>query len=407
MKLLRLARRARHTGKRRSATRRALALAGLLVVGASIVPVREAQGQIPFTGVGLGYPIRSLDARSIALGGVADGLLGGSLSLGNPADLTLHRTAAVAIAIAGENIDLTSPSATQNTGRSWFPVIGAVVPLGDWAVRVGFGGLLDQDLRIIGTDTLSTSLGRYEFEEQRTRDGGVSQIDASVARRLGPVSVGIGLQRLTGSLQQSFRRRFTGDLDNTGILPGSVTQASETDYRGWSVKAGLNTELFDRLVVSGAYFFATDLTAERLQSPLERTFRLPSGFSGGASGLITDRLFLAVGGGWAGWSQTELEAEADFTTADVSWLGGGLGYNVFFGSVPLAIRVGARTRDLPFVLKGFEQSTEQALTFGLGIVLGGRARIDLGFEFGRRGELETTGTEESFTGLNFTASLGQ
>ena len=378
----------------------------LSVVGASLFATAEARAQIPYTSVGLGYPIRSADARSLALGGVTDGLLGGTFSLGNPADVTLHRSAAVALAIAGENIDLTSPSATQNTGRSWFPVIGAVVPLGDWGIRVGFGGLLDQDLRIIVTDTLNSSLGRYEFEELRTRDGGVSQIDASVARRLGPVSVGVGVQRLTGSLQQRFRRRFTGDLDGTGILPGAVMQASETDYRGWSVKAGLNAELDDRFVVSGTYFFATDLTAERLQSPLEREFRLPSGFSGGASGLITDRLFVAVGGGWSGWSQTETEGDT-FTTADVSWLGGGLAYNVFFGSIPVALRAGARTRDLPFVLPELEQSKEQAITFGLGVVLGGRARVDLGFEFGSRGDLETTGTEESFTGLNFTASLAQ
>jgi hypothetical protein len=398
--------RRRPTGFTCLGERRFLALAGLALAGASLLPTTEAHAQIPFTAVGLGYPIRSIDARSIALGGVTNGLLGGSFSLGNPADVTLHSSAAVAVAVAGENVDLTSPSATQNTGRSWFPVIGAVVPLGDWAVRVGFGGLLDQDMRIIVTDTLDSSLGRFEFEEQRTRDGGLSQIDVSIGRKLGPVGVGVGIQRLTGSLQQSFRRRFTEDIDGSGFLPGGVVQASETDYRGWSVKAGLNAELYDRFVLSGAYFFATDLTAERLQSPLEREFRLPSGFEGGASGLITNRFFVAVGGGWSGWSQTEPDP-GSFGTADVSWLGGGLAYSVFFGSIPVAIRAGARTRDLPFILPEFEQSKEQAITFGLGVVLGGRARIDLGFEFGSRGDLETTGTEESFTGLNFTASLVQ
>jgi hypothetical protein len=364
------------------------------------------EAQVPFTAVGVGYPIRSLDARSIGLGGVANGLLGGTLSLGNPADLTLHRSAAAAAAIAAEDITLRADAGDQNTGRSWFPLIGTVVPLGDWAFRVGFGGVLDQDVGIILTDTLSTSIGRYEFEEQRDRDGGVSQIDVSVARRLGPVSVGVGIQRLTGSLQQTLRRRFTADIDSSGVLPGPVREAAETDYAGWSVKAGLNAQLADRFVMSGSVFFAADLKAKQVETLIERTLRLPNGFEGGLSGRITPRLLLAAGGGWSGWSGTEPPSE-EFEVADVTWFGGGLEYTVFLGSVPLGLRAGGRTRDLPFVLPERKQSQENAITAGLGTRLGGRVQVDLGFEFGRRGELELSGAEESFTALNLTVGIRQ
>jgi hypothetical protein len=365
-----------------------------------------ARAQTPYTAVGIGYPIRSIDARSTSLGGVANGLLGGTFSLGNPADLTLHASAAVAAAILGEDVTLKANAGDQSTGRSGFPVIGAVVPIGDWAFRVGFGGLLDQDVAIILTDTLSTSIGRYEFEELRTRDGGVSQIDVSAARKLGPVSVGVGVQRLTGSLQQRLRRRFTEDIDSTGVLPDGVLERAETDYGGWSVKAGANAEFKGRLVVSGSFFFATNLNAKQLGTFIERTLRLPNGFEGGLSALITPRLLLAAGGGWSGWSQAEPVTEA-FTAANTTWLGGGLEYTSLIASVPLALRAGYRTRMLPFVLPDREQSRENAFTTGLGARLGGRVRVDIGFEFGNRGDLEAAGTEESFTSLNLTVGIIQ
>jgi hypothetical protein len=366
----------------------------------------KARAQTPYTAVGIGYPIRSLDARSMSLGGVTNGLLGGTFSLGNPADLTLHSSAAVAAAIAGEDITVKAIGGDQSTGRSWFPVIGAVVPIGDWAFRVGFGGVLDQDMAIILTDTLSTSIGRFEFEELRTRDGGVSQIDVSAARKLGPVSVGIGIQRLTGSLQQRLRRRFTVDIDSTGVLPDGVLERAETDYGGWSVKAGANAQFKGRFVVSGTFFFAADLKADQLVSLMERTLRLPNGFEGGLSALITSHLLLTAGGGWSGWSQTEPVTE-NFTTASASWLGGGLEYTILVGSIPIAFRAGGRTRKLPFVLPDFEQSKENAITAGLGARIGGRVRVDLGLEFGNRGDLEAAGTEESFTSLNLTVGIIQ
>lgn len=365
-----------------------------------------AGAQTPYTAVGIGYPIRSIDARATSLGGVSNGLLGGTFSLGNPADITLHASAAVAASIAGEDVTIKANGGDQSTGRSWFPIIGAVVPIGDWAFRVGFGGLLDQDLSIILTDTLSTSIGHFEFEELRTRDGGVSQIDVSAARKLGPVSVGVGVQRLTGSLQQRLRRRFTVDIDSTGVLPDGVLERAETDYGGWSVKVGANAELEGRLVVSGSFFFATTLQADQLVSLVERSLALPNGFEGGLSALITPKLLLAAGGGWSGWSQSEPAGET-FTVADASWLGGGLEYTTFLGNIPMALRAGYRTRKLPFLLPDLEQSTESAITAGLGARLGGRVRVDIGFEFGDRGDLQAAGTEESFTSLNLTVGIIQ
>ncbi len=387
-------------------SRSAIGLACVLGLGGLLLGAPLAEAQVPFTAVGLGYPIRSLDARSLGLGGVTTGLLHGTSSLANPADLTLHDSPVVSISVAAEDIDLKHDGGSQNTGRSWFPVIDAVVPLGDWAFRVGFGGLLDQDLNVILTDTLSTSFGRFEFEELRTRDGGLSQIDISAARRLGPVSVGFGVQRLTGSLRQTLRRRFTVDVDSTGSLPGPVLEGSRTDYGGWAFRAGANATFLDRILVSGSFFWATDLTANESEGLFDRTFELPNGLELGASGRIGQRLMLTAGGGWSGWSDTSSPLiGAD--SVDVTWLGGGLEYTTFVGSMPLELRVGGRKRDLPFRLTGRAQPSEQAITFGFGARFAGRARFDLGFEVGSRGDLETADVEESFLAGSFTFSISQ
>lgn len=387
-------------------SRSALGLACALGLGGLLLGAPSAEAQVPFTAIGLGYPIRSLDARSLGLGGVATGLLNGTSSLANPADLTLHDSPVVSVSVAAEDIDLKHDSGSQNTGRSWFPVIDAVIPLEDWALRVGFGGLLDQDLKVILTDTLSTSFGRFEFEELRTRDGGLSQIDISAARRLGPFSVGFGVQRLTGSLRQTLRRRFTVDVDSTGSLPAPVLEGSRTDYGGWAFQAGANATFADRILVSGSFFWATDLRAKESEDLFERTFELPNGFELGASGRLSQRLMLTAGAGFSGWSDTAspfVGAEA----VDVTWLGGGLEYSTFLGAMPLALRVGGRTRDLPFRLPGRAQPREQAITFGFGALFSGRARFDLGFEVGSRGDLETADVEESFLAGSFTFSISQ
>ena len=48
-----------------------------------------------------------------------------------------------------------------------------------------------------------------------------------------------------------------------------------------------------------------------------------------------------------------------------------------------------------------------AFTFGFGALFSGRARFDLGFEVGSRGDLETADVEESFLAGSFTFSISQ
>ncbi len=110
-------------------SRSARGLACALGLGGLLLGAPSAEAQVPFTAIGLGYPIRSLDARSLGLGGVSTGLLDGTSSLANPADLTLHDSPLVSVSVAAEDIDLKHDGGSQNTGRCWFTVMDAVIPL--------------------------------------------------------------------------------------------------------------------------------------------------------------------------------------------------------------------------------------------------------------------------------------
>lgn len=396
----------------RSVRTRALALsaAALAVTAGSLA------GQTPATSVGLGYPVPPLDARAAGLGGTGVGLLGGTFSIGNPADLVEFTRPALSVSPAPEGV---SPAGTgESTGRNRFSTLRAVVPLGEWAASVSFGSELDQDWKFTSRDTLDISTGRFPFEERREHDGGVSTVDVSLARGVGPVSAGVSYQYLTGGLRQDLRRRFDPSVDEGLNAPRRVSQSSVWNYSGWRLTGGVGLEVADRVRVSGAYVFGADLTAERdsvvtlagdQPRPVgSRTFRLPPSARVGASALLTDDWMVALGGGWSRWSEADGGLEEE-RARDVYRAGGGVEFRgLELGAVPIVVRAGGRWRELPFVLPGREAADESALTAGLGTrVAGGSGQLDVGFELGSRGDRSRTGFEESFRRLTITATIRQ
>ncbi len=387
---------------RRSAT---AAVAALVLVG---LAAADARAQNPFTATGLGYPTPPVDARAAALGGVGTALAGGTFSIRNPADLVEFGDARMGVSAAPEGLTLRDATGEQETGRSRFSVIRAVVPLGSWAASVGFASELDQDWSFRDRDTLEISTGRFPFQERRTNDGGVSSIDLSLARSVGPVSVGVSWQKLTGDLRQSQVRRFEVSVDSAVEAPATVRQQALWSYSSWRVRAGASLELGDRVRVGGAYSWTDDLEAENDSLGTRRVFGMPDSWTAGASVRLAEAWLVSAGGGWEGWSETSADLR-EARAQDVTWGGAGVEYGGFgVGPVPLDLRVGGRFTDLPFARPGREFASEEAVTFGLGTSLAdGRAALDVSMEVGSRGELPATGAEESFTRFTFTASLRQ
>ncbi len=376
---------------------------GALLLAACAVGV---EAQAPITAVGLGYRVDPIDGRAAALGGTGIGLLGGSFSIRNPADLTQHEHPGFGLSFSGESVTLRSDGGDLDTGRERFTTIRALVPFSDWAASVAFGGAFDQDWAARFRDTLLLADGRVPFEEAREHDGGISAIDVSLARRFGALSVGISGQRLTGSLRQSFVRTFEAPLDGAPAL-ANTAGAQSVSYGAWRLRGGATLAVGERLLFSAVVGHGGKLEAESTDSVVVLAeVDLPTTFEAGASARLTDRVLVTAAGGWVGWAVAGDLSDA--SSHDVTWYGGGVEYDglsLLGGELP--VRLGARRADLPFSM-GSEPIGERAVTGGFGwIFRQGQAAVDLGFEFGSRGDLDSDGLEESFRRLTLSFTLRQ
>ena len=389
---------------------RACVRAGFALAALAASPV-ALFAQTPLTAVGLGYPVAPVDGRSAALGGSGSGLLGGSYSVTNPADLLLHAEPGFSVSLASEGVTLQGDGPSLDTGRGRFTTIRALVPYNDWAFSLAFGGEFDQDWSNILQDTLRLNDGAVPYEETREHNGGISTIDASLARRLGPLGVGISAQRLTGSLRQSFFRQFDDPIGGAPAL-GGIAGARELSWRAWRFRAGGSIRLGDRVVAgvslgTGGTLYATPEAAEEP----EAEFDLPTSIELGGSVRVADQILVTAGGGRAGWSAVgsrTAAAGSAFQSHDIAWLGGGVEYgalSLLGGRLPL--RAGWRRTGLPFS-RGAEALEESAFTGGFGWEFQeGLAVFDLAFESGSRGDVAAAGFAESFRRVTLSFSLRQ
>jgi len=394
--------------------------AAILLLAVTLAGGGRLEAQTPITSVGLGFPPPPIDARAAALGGVGVGLLDGTFSIRNPADLVEFERSGISVSTAPEDVDIVGPGVEVSNERNRFSTIRAIGVIDNWSFGVGFGSVLDRDFSFRFQDTLNASTGRFPFDERRVSDGGMSSIDFSIARALGPLSVGASFQKLNGSLRQELNRRFeTNVSDSTLAPPRTVNQGADWSFDSWRVTAGLGVNLGERVRISGSYYFTDDLSAERDTLGIEENFDMPSGFALGASGRVLDNLLVTAGGGFDEWSETDADFEGvplgfggntrAARAEDTLWLGGGVEYDVrLFGVFPLRLRGGGRYTELPFALPQREAPTERAFSFGLGTgVSGGSATIDAALELGERGDFESDGVEEDFQRFTITATIRQ
>ena len=396
--------------------------AAFVLLAAGVTSPLAAQSTI--TSSGLGYPVPPIDARAAALGSGGVGLLGGRLgatfSIRNPAELTQHEYPGVSVSLAPEGVTLKNPGgASHHTGRSRIGVIRAVVPLRGWAVSFGFGPELDQDWAVTIQDTLEASIGDIPFEERRTTDGGISAVDLSVARRIGQLSVGAGVQRLTGSVRQTFLRQFDALPDPAVPLLADVADARIFAYGGWRFKGGVSLDT-DRFMLGGSFGLSGDLSVDPQGEAavigdsivvdtlgVVTSVPMPNSVEVGGSLLVTRSIMFAAGGGWAGYSS--MDGVGSLNAYDTMW--GGLGVEVHSlraGGLSLPLRLGGRFAQLPFSVIEDNQVSERALAIGVGAVFReGAAAFDATFEFGNRGNRETDGLEETFRRLTLTFTLRQ
>ncbi len=389
---------------------RGVLLAAAVWALAGIVPM-PVTAQTPVSAVGLGVPVPSIDARAAALGGTGLGLRNGSLSARNPADIALFGRPALGITYAPEGVSVQGEDGSVDTGRSRMAVLRGAVPFDGWAVGVAFASELDQDWQVEFSDTLSTTDGTFPFTEQRAQDGGISSVNLTAARSLGRVALGVEYAILSGRTQQRYRREFEPALEDGSAVLNPSSGRATWQYGGSRFRIGASAPFGDRFRIGADFSLAGDLTAERdtVGGPAgTRRYDMPAAVEVGASARVSDRLLVTGAGGWTGWAGAEGGSDS-YVASNVTWFGAGAeltGTRLLGASVPL--RLGIRRTSLPFHAPGVEQPSETAATFGLGVrVAEEKARIDVAFELGSRGDLGSSGVEESFRRLSLSLAIFQ
>ncbi len=374
----------------------------------AIPPVLVAQ--TPVTSLGLGYPVPPLDARAAAMGETGLGLIGGSLSGRNPADLRGFRRPTLGLTYAPEAISVKAPgNSSQTTARSRLAIVQAAIPIRSWTFGLGFVSDLDQDWGVTLEDTLRSTFGTFPYYERREHNGGVSAVTLSAAREVGRFSLGVDGSILTGSLRQTFDRTFEPSLEDPAVTIGVAGGEALFSWSGLRFRAGAATQLGERVRLSGVVGMTTDLKAARDTAGIEiedYEFSMPFEWAIGGSAQLSTRLLASAALGYSGWSTTNVDLNGS-SSANVFWFGAGveyIGVTVFGASLPL--RAGLHRKELPFYPEGTEQLNETAVTFGVGLeVAGGLAGFDLAVELGTRGDLDTTGVQEGFRRVSISMSL--
>lgn len=341
---------------------------------------------------GLGFAEAALDARARALGGVGLGLPGAGLSLVNPAAISGLPAPALGVTLQTDRADATLAGGSGSGSTTRFPMLQAAVPLGSrWAVALGYGTLLDQNWRGVVVDTVSIGAEqRIPVRDERVSDGGVASFQLGTAYAASEaLSVGAAVLVHTGTAQTRSARNFA---------EGALDPAVFTDrwgYTGLGLSAGVRWMASEALSLAAAVTGNGSLTVERIDdgsdrddAQLERSYGLPLRVSAGAAGRVSSGTLVALSGEWAGWSAAS-EGLSGGEARDTWSAGAGVeweGLRLAGRMVPL--RLGARTRTLPFTVSGdggSEWPDERAVTGGAGIVLGGgAARVDLSGEVGSR-----------------------
>ncbi len=341
--------------------RRVTLLLAVLALGA--VTAGHAQDS-QFGIAGLGTPGRweSVRARSTA----------GALTLLDPlsplADAALadlgQLTASAQAAASFLRPQLATGTVSLRTTR--FPAYTVGGPVGHGiVVGGGFSSYLNRSWDVVTHDTITLRGLPEPVTDERTSDGGVSDVRLAAAMRVSPrLAVGFGVHALTGSTREH-AYRFYADSN----LYRNTRQVGEVQYDGWGFSASALFDLLPQLRLAALYRSDARLRAKVGGTETARS-DLPTTLAVGVRWALRPTARLAGSVTRRDWSVSGANA---YNTVDWS-AGAELGGEAF------PLRVGVRGGQLPFG-SGGQAPKESGFALGTGKGFAeGRGRLDFGLE---------------------------
>ena len=351
---------------RRHVARIATAVSMAFAVPATLV----AQGAI--TMQGFGYPGGQLSTRALGAGGaLADFDANSPL---NPAALVVANRASVYAQYDPEFRSVRGVTGNSSGVTARFPVLAVSGRYGRATFGFSFSNLLDRTW--VNTYTDSESVGGRVVQSRVTAQsaGGISDVRAAAAWTFSDkVHVGAGVHLFPGENRTLLGRDFADSLQI-----GSFTQANTYNFSGTALSVGILAIPLSHLNVAVAARFGGTLrmrladTAQVGAASVPGRVSVSAAYDGYAGSLIAVRYAREQ------WSALRGLGSAGLSVTDAADLSGGVEFaGPKLSGLASAVRLGFRTRDLPFGV-GAARASESALTAGIGLPFGsGRGAGDL------------------------------
>jgi hypothetical protein len=347
-------------------------------------PAAEGQGALSLQG--LGYPSGGLSARAEGTGGgLADF---DALSVTSPASPAAAGAAAIFFQYSPEFRKVTAGSGSASTTTARFPVVVGVLPMGQsWTLGLSSSSFLDRssETNLTRTQIVGAPTDTVTLVERNRVLGAINDIRAALAWSGTPVlRLGVGAHVFSGSNRITFSQLFPDSSRYT-----STAQSGRISYAGFAASAGLEyhpSRVFG-LSVSGRK--GGDLRAESGDTAIGRA-RLPDHYSASVVYEGIPGAAISARVSHDSWSSLTALSASGIQAFDGWDIGGGVeaaGPRLLARTVTL--RLGARSRTLPFGLNG-EKVSEKTLAAGFGLPL---ARDRSSFEFALQRASRSAGSD--------------
>jgi hypothetical protein len=345
------------------------------VLSLLLVATGDLAAQVSVYGIrGLGFPGRALNARTRALGGGLAVLDPGSLI--NPATVASYRSITVQMVaesdFRGYSVDTVSARGLSSTR---FPLGQLTGPVANtpFSFALGYAQYTDRSYDLQGTDTITLRGQQVGFDERTTSRGGMADIRAALAYRLGTrLRLGVGAHMLTGSAKLTLSRVFSDPAYQRYRIE------SEETLRGYGLSVGAVWLPASPLVIGLSVRTDTKATVD-VDSVRLGTVDLPVTVVGGFQLTPRRAVRWSASAAWRSWSSAS--ADLDGRAFDTWELGTGIELGATdAGGSGFPLRVGVRYATLPFSAND-QQPHELDVAFGLGVAMaGGRGLVDLALE---------------------------
>ncbi len=379
---------------------RAGLLAGLAVVALAVAPARAQESVFNLPAVGV--PESGTGIRGRSLGGAGLALAGPTFSVDNPAQLARFTQAGISLSLLGQRTRVESADESARFDDVVFPMGQLVIPA--WsgtAFGLGYYQFVDFDAALETTTEFEGDTIPVTFDS----NGGIGVLAPSVSWAPDErIAVGASLDVYLGS--RDIVRRVDASNLGTGVI--ATSDSLSRDFDGLGLTVGVERS-FGQARLGAAYHYRPTSTSRITRAPsvdlvgTATEFSLPDEVVAGGSAQLARGLRAAGILRWTRWSEIQASVLDGARLDDALELGGGIEWSpaeraalVLGPAAPL--RAGFRWRRLPLILNGARVS-EWSATAGYGRGFGGRSRLDVVFEYGRRGTVDTNGLSERFLRL--------